>query len=378
MALKLATLQLTGSRGPVPRSWRWLPWFVGLPTLLAIVYFGFVATEMYESESKYTVQSADMGSSLVLDSLFGALPTSGASEHDSRAVQEYVLSRDVLRRLADEHGFIAHFQSKKIDWYQRIPADATFEDAFDSYLDLVDVRYDTQSAVSTLTVNATTAADARRFAQAILRYAEDMVNELSERARVDRMDFALREVKAGEDRLAMARAAILELQREGEDINPRESAAAILTIRTQLESDLAMARAELRQMESFMQPEAHQIQALRQRVASLEEQVRNENLRLIDSKPQSLSASIARFEPLVIEKEFAEKAYESALTSLEIARTEAAQQHRYLATIVEPSAPDEPTHPQRILSILAVLAVSLMAFGIVSLLIAAVREHANL
>lgn len=127
-----------------------------------------------------------------------------------------------------------------------------------------------------------------------------------------------------------------------------------------------------------MQPESHQIQALKQKVVSLEEQVRNENLKLVDSKSQSLSASIARFEPFVIEKEFAEKAYASALTSLEIARTEAAQQHRYLATIVEPSVPDEPTHPKRLLGILAVVAVLLAAYGILSLLIAAAREHANL
>ena len=361
-----------------PLARKLLLW-VGLPTFLALFYYGLLATDLYQSESKYTIQSAEVRSMSGLDSLFGSLPVGGsAGEHDARAVQDYVLSRDVLRRLDREEGFIRHFQDDAIDWLARIPADATFEEAYEYYQDLVHVRYDSQSGVSTLTVLATSAEDAQRFAHAILHYAEEMVNELSERARLDRMEFARSEVDAGELRLGKARQAILELQREGSEMDPKGSATAVFNIRTELEAELAKARAELRQMESFMKPEAHQVQALRQKISSLEEQIRRENLKLVDSQSQSLSSSIARFEPLVLEKEFAEKAYESALASLEVARTEAAQQHRYLATIVTPSAPDEATHPKRILGILTVFAVALAAFGIISLLIAAAREHAKL
>jgi capsular polysaccharide transport system permease protein len=380
MAEAPPSVQNKGPRAPrlSPLLRRLLLW-IGLPTLAAVVYFGLLAADMYQSESKYSIQGSDMRAGSALDSLLGALPVgAGGNEYDARAVQEYILSRDVLRRLDREEGFIAHHQDPAIDWIARIPTDATFEEAYEYYQGLVDVRYDSQAGVSTLTVLATTADDAERFARAILRYAEEMVNDLSERARLDRMDFALQEVASGEQRLAKARHAILELQREGEEINPQESATAVFNIRTQLEGELAKTRAELRQMESFMKPQAHQVQALRQKIVSLEEQIQNENLKLVDPQSQSLSASIARFEPLVLEKEFAEKAYESALTSLELARVEAAQQHRYLATIVSPSVPDEPTHPERILGILTVFAVALAVFGIVSLFVAAVREHAKL
>lgn len=367
---------MLGGLSPLVRK---LLFWVVLPTSLAVAYFGFVATDMYQSESKYTIQGADMRSAGSLDSLIGALSVGGGNnEYDARAVREYILSRDVLRRLESEEGFISHHQDKAIDWVARIPADATFEDAYGYFGNLVDIGYDSQSGVSTLTVLASSAADAQRFAHAILRYAEQTVNELSERARLDRMEFARREVEAGEYRLAKARQAILELQREGEEIDPVESATAVFNIRSQLDGELSKARAELSQLESFMQPEAHQVQALRQKISSLEEQIRNENLKLVNTQSQSLSASIARFEPLVLEKEFAGKAYESALASLEVARTEAAQQHRYLATIVTPSAPDEATHPKRVLGALTVFVLALVAFGVLSLLIAAAREHAKL
>jgi capsular polysaccharide transport system permease protein len=338
-----------------------------------------MATDLFESESKYTIQGSDFRSAGAIDSLFGALTSGGAvSEHDARTVQEYIMSRDVLRRLDREEGFIAHYSDPALDWVRRISPDATFEEAFEHYLGVVDIRYDTRSGVSTLRVKAASADDARRFALAILRYAEQMVNDMSERARLDRMEFARREVVAGESRLAQARYAILELQREGAEIDPKESASAVMGIRTQLDGELSKARAELRQTESFMRPDSHQVQVLKQRIASLEEQIARENLKLVDPQSSSLSASIARFEPLVLEKEFAEKAYESALASLEVARTEAAQQHRYLTIVVNPSVPDQPTHPQRALGILAVFALSAVAFGIFSLLIAAAREHARL
>ena len=364
--------------GLSPLRRRLLLW-VGLPALAGLVYFGVLAANMYQSEAKYTIQGTEIQGGGSLGSLIGALSVGGGSgEFDARAVQEYILSRDVLRRLDSEQGFIRHHQEDAIDWVARIPADATFEEAYEYYDRLVDVRYDSQSGVSTLMVKAATAADAQRFAHAILGYAEQMVNELSERARLDRMEFARTEVQAGEQRLGEARQAILELQREGEEIDPVESASAVFNIRSQLDVELSKARTELSQIESFMQPDSHRVQELKQKVASLEVQIARENLKLVDSQSQSLSASIARFEPLVLEKEFAEKAYESALASLEVARTEAAQQHRYLAIIVTPSAPDEATHPKRILGILTVLALTLVAFGIVSLMIAAAREHARL
>jgi len=373
--------QTAGKRrrtGPHSLAWRLSVWVL-LPTLLAAIYYGLLATDQYESESKYTIQGSDMRSPGSLDSVLGALSVGGGNnEHDARAVQEYILSRDVLRLLDTEEGFIAHHQDAAIDWIARIPADTTFEEAYDYYGGLVDVQYDSQSGVSTLRVKAATAEDAHRFSLAILRYAEDMVNELSERARLDRMAFARKEVRASEQRLAKARQAILNLQREGEEINPVDSATAVFNIRSQLEGELSKARAELRQLESFMQPEAHQVLVLKQKIVSLEEQIASENRKLVDSQSQSLSASIARFEPLVVEKEFAEKAYESALTSLEVARTEAAQQHRYLATIVEPSIPDEATHPLRLKGALTVLVLALVIFGTLSLLIAAAREHAKL
>ena len=80
----------------------------------------------------------------------------------------------------------------------------------------------------------------------------------------------------------------------------------------------------------------------------------------------------------MVEKTFAERAYQSALTSLELARVEADRQHLYLVQIAPPSQPDEATHPRSGHGILSAFAVSFAFLSIASLLLASVREHANL
>ena len=65
----------------------------------------------------------------------------------------------------------------------------------------------------------------------------------------------------------------------------------------------------------------------------------------------------------------------AALASLEIARNDAQRKQLYLERIVSPSLPDSATEPRRLRNIFVTLIVSLMLWGILSLLIAGVREH---
>lgn len=357
---------------------RKLALWVGAPTLAALLYFSVIAADQYESISPFIVQTAEQQPSLGLESLLGAVP-GAASSRDALAIREYVLSRDVLRKLDADHNFIAHYKTEDADWLASLQPTATFEETYEYYADKVAVDYDSVSGVLTLRVRAFSADKAHEFATAILGYSEAMVNDLAEKARQDSIRFAEKQVRMAEDRLRKARAAIVELQGKGADLNPQESAAAALTIRSQLQGELAKARAELSATQAFMRSDAARVVALRQRVSSLAQQVERENRRMVDpTGGDGMNTALAEFEPAVLEKEFSQTAYASALKSLEVARAEAGRQHRYLATIARPSLPDEATYPRRIYGILTVFFVSIAAFAIGSLLVAALREHARI
>jgi capsular polysaccharide transport system permease protein len=353
--------------------------FVVLPTTLAGAYYGALASEQYESYALFSVQSSELRPSVGMEGLLAGLATVGGSGHDALAVRDYVLSRDMLARLDKERGFIAHYKDGQSDWLSRLSHDASFEDAYEYFGHKVYADYDQMSGAVTVRVRAFDAKKALELSTAILTYSEEMVNKLSERERRDRTAHAEEDVKKAEQRLTQARKDIVALQQKHADFNPLQTATAAMTIRTELEAELAKARAELMQLKSYMKDDAPLVQAANEKVKSLSAQVAGESRRLVDpSKPSGLTTSLADFEAAMVEKEFAQKAYESAMATLEMARADADRQHRYLAVIAAPSKPDESTYPHRIRSVLAAFVLSFLLLGIGSLIGAAVREHARL
>lgn len=351
--------------------------FVLLPTMLAGFYYGLVASPQYESFSTFTVQSSELRPTLGMEGLLANMAS--GSGHDALAVRDYALSRDMLALLDKQRGFIEHFQESQRDWLSRLSTDASFEDAYEYFGNKVYADYDQTSGSVTLRVRAFSPEKAWQMAHTILTSSEDMVNRLSERQRKDRTHYAEVELKSAEQRLQKSRAAVVALQQARRDFSPLETAGAAMAIRTQLEGELAKARAELMQLKSFMRDDAPQVLGANEKVKSLSAQVAGENRRLVDpSKPDGLTTALADFEAVMTEKEFAEKAYASALTALELARADASRQHRYLAVIASPSKPDESTYPHRVRSVLAAFALSFLLLGIVSLLAAAIKEHARL
>ena len=72
-----------------------------------------------------------------------------------------------------------------------------------------------------------------------------------------------------------------------------------------------------------------------------------------------------------------DKQFASTLASLESARSEAERKQLYLERLVQPNLPDKALEPRRIRSIFMVFAVGLIAWGVVSLLVASVKEHTD-
>jgi len=353
--------------------------YVLLPSAVATSYYAGLASPQFESFATFTVQSSELRPSLAVDGLLAGLAGGGGGSRDALVVRDYVLSRDMLTRLDKERGFIAHYKSRSADFISRLSANASFEEAYAYFNHKVICDYDQISGAVTVRVRAFSPAQAVSMSAAILSYSEEMVNKLSDRERRDRTAYAEAGVKKAEERLTAARKVIVSLQQQHSEFNPLQTATSLMTVRTGLEVELAKARAEVMQLHSYMQDDAPQLRALNERVKSLSAQVAGESRRLVDpTKAGGLNTSFSDFEAAMVEKEFAQKAYESSMATLEMARADADRQHRYVAIIAAPSKPDEATYPHRIRSVLTAFIVCFLLWGTISMMAAAVREHARL
>lgn len=346
---------------------------VVLPSVLAAIYYGLIASPVFISEAKFTIQGDQPapGSAIEL-ALFG---TSGGE--DALIVREYVRSHGLVGRLGERIDLRAVYGDPAIDRLQRLPEGASDEELASYFSAMVELGFEPESSVTTLRVHAFRPDDARRIAGAIMELSEELVNGLSQRVSEDMLGFAEAQLARAENRVSNARKAITAYRDRTEALDPTREAGAILGIIGDLEAKLAQERAELMELRSFLREDSARIAAIKARIGALASQIVEERARLTGKQGSRLSEVVANYEELQLELEFAQNVYTTMLAALESARAEVQKQQKYLIRVVAPNLPDEALEPDRLIGILTVVMGSLLTYGIGALVLAAVREHAE-
>ncbi|BBP04822.1 capsule polysaccharide export protein [Sulfuriferula plumbiphila] len=348
---------------------------VALPTLLSIIYFGLIASDVYISESRFVVRSPDKQSTTGLGALLQGAGFSKAQD-DSFAVHDYILSRDALQKLETQFDISQAYGSKNIDIFSRFGGldwDTSFEALLRYYQKHVSVDADTASSISTLTVNAFTSQDAYNINESLLEMSEKLVNQLNERGRQDMIRFATAEVADAENKAKKAALAVSRYRDQKNVFDPAGQSALQLQLVSKLQDQLIATRNQLSQIQSITRDNP-QIPALKRQVESLQADITNETAKVAGAGG-SLSNKAVEYERLKLESMFADKQLAAAFTSLEQARNEALRKQFYLERIVQPNKPDTAIEPRRLRGILATFALGMLLWGVMSIMVAGVREH---
>lgn len=346
---------------------------VVLPTLVAVVYFGFIAADVYISESRFVVRSPERQTASPLGILLKGTGFT-RSQDDSFTVQDFILSRDALRVLDEKLELRAAY--KNGDIFSRFPGldwDDSFENMHRYYQKMVGVQLDPVSSIATLTVRAFNANEAQQINRQLLEMGEALVNQLNERGRQDMIRFAANEVAEAEKKAKLAALAVARYRNEKGVMDPEKQSAIPLQQIAKLQDELIATKSQLSQLQ-LLTKDNPQIPVLRKRIQMLETEIDLESGRVAGGS-LSLASKAAEFQRLALEKEFADKQLASALTSLEQARNEAQRQQLYLERIAKPSLPDAAMEPKRLRAILATLLLGLVAWGVLTMIVAGIREH---
>lgn len=349
---------------------------VVIPTTLAIVYYAFIASDVYISESRFVVKNPDKPQSSSLSTLLSSSGAGVSAPGDEVAsVEEYVISRDALREL-NKGNFIADVYSRPgVDWIGRFPGplgNASFEKLYKYYQKKVSVDHEA-SAIATMKVRAYTAQDAFRINEKLLELGERLVNKLNSRARSDLIRYAEAELKNSQNIAQSAAVALSEYRNQQGVVDPDRQSTVQLQLVSKLQDELIASKSQLAQLRSFT-PENPQIPVLQTRINGLTREIDSETSKMAGGA-RSLAGVQVRYQRLVLESQLADKQLAGALASLEDARNEARRKQVYLERIVQPNIPDEPLEPRRMRGILSVLALGVVAWVVLSMMLAGVREH---
>ena len=360
--------------------------FVGLvlvPSFAAMIYFAFIASDQLAAEARFAVRQIDIDTS---ESSPQSSSESGnssvnfsftATGQNAYIVTSYIQSRAIVDDLNKKLNLRDIFRRPEADIWARLKRNASIDELTDYWKSMVTTYIDGPSGIVTLDVRAFRADDAVAVANAVLELSESLVNRISDRARRDAMAMSEEEVRHAYEMTQSALADLRAFRDNSGIIDPVQSGTEIgklliplLTEKIRLESELFVASRNL-------DDSAPTIKALKSRLDSAEQQITTLRAKLTnnDGNGKSLASSLAKFEALDLQRQFAEKLYGLAQADLDRARQRADRQSVYLTVFVPPSMPEEARYPRRIaFTILIFIGLAIVwAIGVMTL--ASVEDH---
>jgi capsular polysaccharide transport system permease protein len=350
---------------------------VVLPTTLSVLYFGLIASPVYISESRFVVYSPSQ--SFSASSITSLL--SGASGNNSTSaaytIQDYMQSWDAMMALNAAYDLRKIYANHHIDIINRFgglfyPL-TSYVELLRYYNGKVSDSIDTTSGNTKLIVHAYSAADAQKINAFLLQKSQDIVNKMNSAARHKAVYYAQNEVDAAEQKLRAATLTLAQYRNKHQVFSPPAQSALQLGMIAKMQEQLITEKSQIDAIRSRA-PNNPQLSVLESNVRVLENEINDETSKVTGSE-QSLASKDIEYERDLVDQLLGQKLLEAAVTSLEQAKVTAQKQELYLETISQPNLPDAPQEPKRFQDIIATLLVSFIVYGILTIVIAGVREH---
>ena len=349
-----------------------------LPTLVALAYFGVVASDRYVSEAQFVVRTAakpvgggGLGAILQMAGL-------GRAQDEIYSVQSFMASRTAAEQLAERLPLRTMYSHPDADFVARFPSFIYGDSAEElhEYLSwMITTIHSSTTGLTTLRVQAFRAEDAQQLALALLELGEQTINRLNARIHTDAVRSAEAEVKRNEERLIGAQVAITRFRNAELMIDPAGSSVVVTELIARLGAELAQVEAQMRELQASAST-SPQLPGLRRRVEALQGQIAAERERISTAK-DGLADKLAAYERLVLDREFAKQSLTAAVRVLEVAQQEAQRQQLYLERVVEPVVADRAMAPERVRMIATTLGLNLVLLLVGWLIYSGLREHAG-
>ncbi len=354
--------------------------FVALPTLLTAIYFVFLAADIYATETRFMVRSADSQEQIGSGALALVSKVAGVSgtTPDSYAVVNYIKSRAIIEDIGGKPMMIRIFASGNGDLLTTLAEDESWEDIIKYWRRRVVPSIDTQSGIITVEATAFSSEDANWLANQVVEKSEALVNEISRRSREETLSVALADVEHARSELAETREKLRQYRNERETLDPALTTESVGEVLSRLMLRRIELEARLGTMQDVIDENFAPRRVVQKELEEIRAQIAEQEALLASRGRESGTVSdvIAGFENLRLEEEFAEKRYSIALNAYDAARQEVEKQQLYLVQVVRPTSADSAIYPKKIAGTFMIFFGALVLWSIGSLIVASIKDHA--
>lgn len=347
-----------------------------VPNILSIIYFGYLASDQYQTEARFTVRSSTPAIGNDQIAKLTGIPKAKIVQ-DTQMVTNYIESRDMLELLEEEVNLRAVYSDSAIDIWARLPEDATIEDRLDYWQNMVSTEINPKSGIVTVTVRAFTPETSYRILDKVVTSSEIMVNRVNDRMWSDitattqtNLDAATVQLRKAREELQAARNRSGVLTVEGSSLILSNLISAVegerLKLQQRYDSQIVSVSKNAPQMRVLLRD----IRSKEDQVAQLRAQLAGEA-----AKDANLADVQLDFSQLQLVESLAVQQFSSSLKAFEQVQFTSRQQLLYLDTFLKPRPPEEAEYPRRLLWIIGTGIGSLLAWGATLGLLGILRNH---
>lgn len=347
-----------------------------VPNALSVFYFGYLASDQYQTEARFTVRSSTPALGKDQMAKVTGIPQAKIVQ-DTQMVTNYIKSRDMLELLENEVGLRAIYSDPGIDIWARLADDSTVEERLEHWEDMVSTSINATSGIVTVKVRAFTPEDSYKILDKVISASEAMVNRVNDRMWSD----VTATTRANLD------AATVQLRKTREELQAARNRSGVLTVEGSsriLSNLIGTVEAErLRLQQRYdsqlvtVSKDAPQMRVLLRDIRSKEEQVAQLHAQLAGetAKSENLADISLDFSQLQLAESLAVQQFASSMKAFEQVQFTSRQQLLYLDAFLKPRLPEEAEYPRRILWIVGIGVISLLLWGSTLGLVSLLRNH---
>jgi len=335
------------------------------------------AADQYASTVAFSVRREEVNSAS--DILGGLRALSGSSSSDTDILYEFLQSQKLVYEMNKDVDLVGAWSKPENDPFFSYDPGGSIEDLVDYWDRMVKIYYDSGAGLIEVRVLAFEAADATKIAQAILSKSSDMINELSAIAREDALGYARDELAAAVERLKLAREALTRFRNKHQLVDPSVDIQTQAGLLGNLQGQLAESLIEVDILNETTLANDPRLNQARRRVEVIENRIAAERRKLgIGSQigaGEVFADLVGEYERLVVDREFAERTYTSALAAFDSTQAETRRKSRYLAAYVLPTTAETSRYPERFLLLALISLFTLLAWSITVLVAYSLKDR---
>lgn len=345
---------------------------IGIPSVLAVIYYGFLASSQYVTKFQFAVRGPSQAATG--RSSAAALMGPTAMSPDAFVVTDYINSTQAISDVERAVDVRAMFSKPGIDFWSRLPSGLSQEALRAYWADMVRAHFDLISGNVSVSVRAFAPQESLRLAQALVASSDEMFRKLNNQAQQDFVRVADENVTRSQQQLTAVRQALASFRAKSGLVDADRTAQAGSAIVDELRKQLSVLQTQYASIKATA-PGSPMLNGLNSQIIALEGQIKKED-GLGASSVKSVSAeTLAEYHALDVERQLAEKQYTEALTLRTQAYLTAQNQQSYLALFVAPQLPQTSVYPDRAKAIAAVVLGAAVAWFVGMLIAYALRDH---